>query len=159
MEPSTDSSVAYVFNEATTYKILAKHQNHRVIFSNEEFNDPRIPSRDEAQRNIEAIEETFTQLGFRVETHRNLCRDELLAGAKRMARAITDEVDCFVCFILTHGGERGLWARDQRYSFKELASSFGSEECPALDGKPKIFFLEVKDHKFKSFGRLTNHES
>ena len=52
--------------------------------------------------------------------------------------------DCFVCIILTHGSKDGLYGTDDELiNLETVTSLFRRDECPSLDGKPKIFLVEA----------------
>ena len=58
--------------------------------------------------------------------------------------AISETNDSFICCILSHGDERGIFDTDgEVVSIEELASSFNGRNCPKLNGKPKIFFIQA----------------
>src|SRR5690349_3057635 len=53
--------------------------------------------------------------------------------------------DCFVCCIMSHGGEGDVIAAyDDTYAFRhEIRDKFTTDKCPSLAGKPKIFIIQV----------------
>lgn len=62
--------------------------------------------------------------------------------------------DLFVCCIMTHGDENGLFLRDYSQYWRlgggspqvpveRLLACFDSRQCPALKHKPKLFFIQV----------------
>lgn len=52
---------------------------------------------------------------------------------------------CIVICILTHGGNRELYAYDGAYEINKLFQYFTDDRCPTLKDKPKIFFIQVLD--------------
>ena len=57
--------------------------------------------------------------------------------------------DCFICAVLTHGttnkwtGEQKLLFADDFYDLRQLSQIVNNEECKVLQGKPKIFVIQV----------------
>lgn len=53
--------------------------------------------------------------------------------------------DCVLIALMSHGDDGILYARDQQYKPEKLWSHFTSDQCPTLAGKPKIFFIQVRN--------------
>lgn len=52
--------------------------------------------------------------------------------------------DCFVCCVLTHGNEQGMYGSDDKIlTIGDILSPFSGDRCPALAGKPKVFFIQA----------------
>lgn len=121
-----------------------------VIFNHEKF-DTKDEDRVGTRQDVYAIKRTFRSLGFIINDHHvfnDLSQKDLFAQVKRIAEntALLSAVDCFVCFILTHGSPGNiLMARDKSYKFDEILENFTATNCPALEGKPKIFILQVSN--------------
>jgi hypothetical protein len=77
----------------------------------------------------------------------NKTKDEILDVVERASKDERNNVsDCFVCCIGTHGHPDEwdhFWAEDETYEIKELLENFKVNECKALGGKPKLFFIQV----------------
>lgn len=52
---------------------------------------------------------------------------------------------CFICVLLSHGGEGTLFGTDRPVPLQQLTSSLTAERCPSLKGKPKLFFIQVQN--------------
>jgi len=48
---------------------------------------------------------------------------------------------------LTHGNTGTLHAKDGIYPTENVFKSFIADTCPSLIGKPKLFFIQVKNIK------------
>lgn len=121
-----------------------------VIINQEKFDSPKIKDREGTRRDVNAIKRTFRSLKFTMDDDQHIFNDfsrkDLLAEMQKIAsnQDLLSNADCFVCFILTHGREGNyLRARDERYKFDEIVNMFTADNCPALEGKPKIFMLQV----------------
>ena len=53
------------------------------------------------------------------------------------------DADCFMMFVLSHGEEGTLYAKDAPYKPDRLWTPFTADQCPSLAGKPKMFFIQV----------------
>ncbi|CAH1240767.1 CASP9 [Branchiostoma lanceolatum] len=52
--------------------------------------------------------------------------------------------DCCVVVLLSHGGQGGIFGTDSGViRFTEILQKFDGENCPALIGKPKLFFVQA----------------
>ena len=60
-----------------------------------------------------------------------------------MARQDHSESDCFVCVVLSHGDETGIWATDVQFKLEDMMERINPINCPSLAFKPKIFILQV----------------
>ena len=65
--------------------------------------------------------------------------------------------DCVLVALMSHGDDGILYAKDQAYILERLWSHFTSDQCPTLDGKPKIFFIQVEIENGNKYSRLINH--
>jgi len=55
--------------------------------------------------------------------------------------------DCLCIVTLTHGVQNDfISARDVIYKIDQLWKPFTADKCLTLAGKPKLFFIQVKQH-------------
>jgi caspase-like apoptosis-related cysteine protease len=54
--------------------------------------------------------------------------------------------DCLLVAVMTHGDPGILHCRDTVYRTQELWLHFTGDKCRSLIGKPKLFFIQVKQH-------------
>jgi hypothetical protein len=52
--------------------------------------------------------------------------------------------DCLLVAVMTHGETGLLHSRDTVYQIQELWLHFTGDKCHSLIGKPKLFFIQVK---------------
>lgn len=94
----------------------------------------------------EMLEQTFKALHFKVILHRWLsAADILLALTETMKMKEMREVDCFVCCIISRSTENQLLGTDLNGPGLDLdgvKQFFTAHSCPALVGKPKLFFIQ-----------------
>jgi hypothetical protein len=60
-----------------------------------------------------------------------------------VSREDHSDADCFVCVILSHGGDGFIYGKDGIVCLSELVNMFKGDECQSLAGKPKMFFVQV----------------
>ncbi|XP_050392535.2 caspase-3 [Patella vulgata] len=123
-----------------------------VVIQNETFYESHKRIGCTADR--KALKKTFKNLGFRVKCFKNL---EARQIGKTLQEASKDfihgEADCFACVILSHGGEFYTNAHERknmiygvdesRISVERIMNYFDSQNCPALQGKPRLFFVQA----------------
>ncbi|XP_041056521.1 CASP8 and FADD-like apoptosis regulator [Carcharodon carcharias] len=89
---------------------------------------------------------TFEALQFRVDLHLHVELDEL----KRILRETSQRedlaaLDCFVCCIVSRGTVESVLAIDGNspgLSFDQIQQYFKGQNCRALLGKPRLFFVQ-----------------
>ncbi|XP_075693216.1 caspase-3-like [Rhinoderma darwinii] len=101
------------------------------------------PSRDGTQKDKNTLKDTFTKLGFQVRTEDNLTCKEIETVLRTVAAEDHSLKSCFVCAILSHGNEDGIFARDKIFTLNWLVTFFSTSNCKTLAGKPKIFFIQA----------------
>lgn len=97
---------------------------------------------------------TFNKLGFIVRRHNNLAHDEMMSVLVDVAHNVChDKFDCFVCCVLTHGVLNNLYGSDGKLvQIKDLTSTFQTNRCKSLAGKPKLFFFQACQGRDKMTG-------
>lgn len=54
------------------------------------------------------------------------------------------KADCYVVVLMLHDTEGGLYGKDGKTdALEELYALFNHENCPALQGKPKVFIVQA----------------
>lgn len=94
----------------------------------------------------ELLEQTFRSLHFTVLLHRWLSvSDSMTALRALLVNPLLAESDVFVCCVISRGTTIHLLATDAQCSglhMEALRRMFTPEQCPALAGKPKLFFIQ-----------------
>lgn len=65
-----------------------------------------------------------------------------------VARADHSTADCLMVVVMSHGEPGHLHSRDTIYQTQELWLRFTGDKCPTLVGKPKLFFIQVKEPRW-----------
>uniref|UniRef100_A0A3P8ZZP0 Caspase-8 n=1 Tax=Esox lucius TaxID=8010 RepID=A0A3P8ZZP0_ESOLU len=107
-----------------------------LIMNNQEFEDEHLMNRQGS--NIDAVElaKVFSWLGFKVLMSMN--------NTMKKMQDLPQHGDALVCCVLSHGRETGVCGTDsQILPIDELLSPFNGLKCPALNNKPKLFFIQA----------------
>lgn len=124
-----------------TYQIASRPRGNVYIF-NYKFTG-KSNHRSGAEHDPEKLQVMFTKMGYRVSVKEDLSRRATLTELKLIRESESlKEVDCMIMFILSHGkGVRDFLTEDgSSLSLPRIQGMFTDAECPALRGKPKIFF-------------------
>lgn len=86
----------------------------------------------------------FRYLGYQVEVHRELHKEEMLNVMDEIGRRDHRDYDSFVCCILSHGTAGHVFGTDsEKVSLDDLTAKINARRCPSLHNKPKLFFLQA----------------
>ncbi|KAK7919283.1 hypothetical protein WMY93_010567 [Mugilogobius chulae] len=115
---------------------------HCVIINNINFAESLgLLPRTGTEVDVSAVQKTFESLGYEVIVHTDLTK-------KQMKNVLLDESDedhtdnaSFVCVIMSHGTDEGVFMTDGLVHVKSLTQYFVGDDCRTLNGKPKLFFL------------------
>ena len=126
----------------TVYK-MAYDSTHgfAVIISNTNFPEEK---REGNQKDEDNLSKTFQYLGYTVVIYQDCDSKEMVDVLNTIAQSTAELEghDSFVCCILSHGKEEGIVAVDgQCVKLEDITSPM--KECKALNGKPKMFFIQA----------------
>ena len=67
--------------------------------------------------------------------------------------------DAFVCCVLSHGAEKVVLGVDRKpLPISDITWAFNKEHCPALLGKPKVFFIQAcQGHRLQTGLVMDDH--
>ncbi|XP_063965866.1 caspase-3-like [Lytechinus pictus] len=124
------------------YKMKSRPRGIALIINNKTFKTMKKRSgTDVDSRNLQNV---FKQLGFNVVVHNDLKGREIQGMIDQLRRHNHTGFDCFIFAILTHGIEGAVYGTDEYLvKIEDIVSQFGSDRCPTLNGKPKLFFLQA----------------
>lgn len=125
------------------YKIT---QGFALILHNRCFPKGTLSDREGSQWDVEAIKKFCKQASLHInDTDReteNLTATQMDRLCTEIAKRDFARYDGFVCFILSHGREDGIYGTDDlTISIQEIVSKF--KDCEGLVGKPKLFFIQA----------------
>ena len=117
-----------------------------MILHNKYFPKGTLGDREGSENDVEAIKEFCKHARLRVnDTDRkteDLTATQMEDLCNEMSKRAFDRYDAFVCFILSHGTEDGIYGIDDNtLSLQEIVDKF--KDCESLAGKPKLFFIQA----------------
>ncbi|NWR37787.1 CASP8 protein, partial [Tachuris rubrigastra] len=126
-----------------TYKMKNIPHGYCVILNNFIFNNPCF-NREGTLKDGEAVKRVFKWLQFETVEHMDLEAKEIYEKVKEYSKRDHRNMDCFVCFIFSHGEKHKIKGIDDEFvNIKDLVSCFSGSNCPSLAGKPKVFFIQA----------------
>ncbi|XP_029936353.1 caspase-8 [Myripristis murdjan] len=128
------------------YPMVGVKRGFCLIVNNYDFSNSikQLNNREGTDIDQRCLEKVFKWLGFEVETEKNCARDKMLSVVQKLRTMDHSQMDCFVCCILSHGQDRGVFGVDgQEVQLKELTEPFSALQCPSLREKPKLFFIQA----------------
>ncbi|XP_029789955.1 CASP8 and FADD-like apoptosis regulator isoform X3 [Suricata suricatta] len=94
----------------------------------------------------EFLRDTFTSLGYKVQSFLYLNVDSMIQIARRVAcMPQHQDYDSFVCVLVSRGGSHSIFGVHQRQPgcpLDQIWRMFTGDVCPSLLGKPKLFFIQ-----------------
>ncbi|KAH9377848.1 hypothetical protein HPB48_016332 [Haemaphysalis longicornis] len=116
-----------------------------IIINNVNFDGP-LEDREGSELDADCMKTLFTQLHFNVTVASNLTRDEMKELLRRVSKAESHRfADCLVVILMSHGEEGFIYGSDsEKLRLQhDVYGPFNNEECPTLQGKPKIFLVQA----------------
>ncbi|NWR60143.1 CASP8 protein, partial [Bucorvus abyssinicus] len=126
-----------------SYKMKNNPHGYCVILNNYVFKNP-YEAREGTLKDGEAVKRVFKWLHFETVEHMDLEAKQIYAKVKEYSQKDHSNMDCFVCFIFSHGEKDKIKGIDHEFvNIKDLLSCFSGSNCPSLAGKPKLFFIQA----------------
>jgi hypothetical protein len=130
------------------YKMDHKERGIALVINIQAFDpttDPQkqLEERVWSKKDVESLRTTFEYLEFDFQLLENLKATEIISTIQGISsiHAYRTDVDCFVCVVMSHGGQDKIMASDNiEVSFEEIMAPIKS--CKSLIGKPKLFFFQ-----------------
>ena len=121
--------------------IFSNHYDATVTASNTGY---ELKCRKGTEVDEQVLKETFELLRFNVTIYPNCSADKMMKKLKEYAsQKEQKDNDCFVCCILSHGYEGGVYGNDgMAVSTKSIRNIFSGEKN-YLVTKPKLFFISA----------------
>lgn len=118
-----------------------------LIFNNKKFADNRLPQLQErlgTEKDVENLRRLWEKLHFNVVIKTNLSANDMYATARDFSNLDHSNYDCFVCCILSHGINGGIYGSDgEVIEIHQITSQFRGLACRSLADKPKLFFVQA----------------
>uniref|UniRef100_A0A8C1VUD4 Caspase 9, apoptosis-related cysteine peptidase n=1 Tax=Cyprinus carpio TaxID=7962 RepID=A0A8C1VUD4_CYPCA len=150
--PSETKGVRPTRPSIQCYKMDASPCGICLIINNVDF-DPSFDLKDRKGSNIDCdkMEKRFKALNFEVIVKRNLKYNHIIQEMAFLAQRDHSVYDCCVVIILSHGTEASqnnfpgaVYGVDGASVPVQLITNYlNGQNCPSLQGKPKLFFIQA----------------
>lgn len=132
-----------------------------LIINNQKFEATNktnvvLNERRGSEADLRNLKDLWESLGFIVEKHENLKAHQMCEVVYKMVDKINENQSssCFVCCIMTHGAMGQIYGSDSNVvDIKHITDKFKEANCPALAGKPKLFFIQACRGNLQLTGR------
>ncbi|NXU39630.1 CASP8 protein, partial [Drymodes brunneopygia] len=125
------------------YKMKNNPHGYCLILNNHIFKNPRY-NREGTLQDGEAVKRVFKWLQFETAEYMNLEGKKIYETVKEYSKKDHRNMDCFVCFIFSHGEKDKIkGVDDECVNIEDLVSCFTGTNCPSLAGKPKVFIIQA----------------
>lgn len=135
-----------------SYKMDASPCGHCLIINNVDF-EPQCQLSDRRGSNIDCdkLERRFKALNFIVEVKTNLKQRQIKHEFLALSKKDHSQYDCCVVIILSHGAEvshnrfpGAVYGVDGQFvPVQNITTYLDGQNCPSLQGKPKLFFIQA----------------
>ena len=126
-----------------SYPMTQSPRGIALIISNEHFGG-KLKDRQGTEKDVEHLQELWSFLNFLPEIRRDLNSQDIYNFMREMSTRDHSQFDCFVCCLLSHGANGGIYGTDAvLVEIKRITSLFRGVECPSLREKPKLFFIQA----------------
>lgn len=140
-EQGAEGKAAQQYGEV--YKMKNNPHGYCLILNNHIFKNPRY-NREGTLQDGEAVKRVFNRLQFETVEYMNLEGKEIHEIVKEYSKKDHRNMDCFVCFIFSHGEKDKIkGVDDECVNIEDLVSCFTGTKCPSLAGKPKVFIIQA----------------
>lgn len=152
-QPSQSQEGDYFESDTGRYKMDTEPRGFCLIINNMFRKEPTYTSdgkvltyRKGSEKDKTSLTEIFSWLKFNVKSYDNVRRNYMETILEMYANdSKNDTYDCFVCCILSHGYEKGIYCNDgELMDFGTIRSFFtGSKGSKSLLEKPKLFIIQA----------------
>ncbi|XP_064092856.1 uncharacterized protein LOC135205712 isoform X9 [Macrobrachium nipponense] len=140
--------------EACCYPVLQQEKDFKVSVSKFEYSNNYaskgrvfvfnvLKDRPGAEADTKNIKETFQRLGYEVSIDEDFTKDRLYSKITKIQSDKTlADARALIVFILSHGEaiDTFICSDKETANLSDIKRAFTNSKCPALKGKPKIFF-------------------
>ncbi|NXP91011.1 CASP8 protein, partial [Passerina amoena] len=125
------------------YKMKNNPHGYCLIINNHIFKNP-CHNREGTLQDGEAVKRVFKWLQFETVEYMDLEGKKIYDTVEEYSKKDHRNMDCFVCFIFSHGEKDKIkGVDDECVNIEDLVSRFTGTNCPSLAGKPKVFIIQA----------------
>ncbi|XP_008411476.1 caspase-9 [Poecilia reticulata] len=135
-----------------SYKMDSSPCGYCLIINNADFEpQSELSNRKGSNIDSEKLERRFLALNFTVEVKTNLKQRQIRHELSALSRKDHSQYDCCVVIMLSHGTEvnhsrfpGAVYGTDGSHiTVQYITTLFNGKNCPSLQGKPKLFFIQA----------------
>ncbi|XP_077534119.1 caspase-3-like [Haemaphysalis longicornis] len=128
--------------------IYPMEQNPRgrcIIINNYEFHADPEAYRAGSEMDVCRMAELFKAFLFECTVHLNLTAEEMKTLLSEKAQEEQQKAaDCLVVVLMSHGDKDTIYGSDnEELPLGDIYEMFNNDNCPVLQGKPKLFFVQT----------------
>ncbi|KAH9377846.1 hypothetical protein HPB48_008920 [Haemaphysalis longicornis] len=127
------------------YSMTRKPRGQCIILNNVHF-DSCSESREGSEHDVDRMHALFTKFHFDVTTRSDLSAQDMKDLLKGVSKEESHkDADCLVVILMSHGKEGTIYGSDGQEVHLEpdVYGPFNNCNCSALQGKPKLFFIQA----------------
>lgn len=136
----------YHDHQHLAYKLISEPRGLALILSNVNFNcEKDLEYRSGGDVDCASLELLFKNLGYQVTVFHDQSAEEMQSALERFSKLPDHRhVDSCVVALLSHGVEGGVYGTDGKLlQLQEAFRLFDNANCPYLQNKPKMFFIQA----------------
>jgi hypothetical protein len=134
-------AIARTLGKTFAYRMTAKPRGFCILINNIEFRRNEL-RRHGADEDAKSLREVFNYFHFDVREKKNLTSTKMFKFLRKSSQSCNAKHDALVVIVSSHGSDGVVYGTDgKEVKIKDILELFNNEKCPALLGKPKIFFL------------------
>ncbi|XP_071499093.1 uncharacterized protein [Diadema antillarum] len=138
--PATPTTEQLDPNEC--YCMSLRNKGIVFVLNNNNYVDRGV--RKGSEIDVINVTHVFNEIGYTPVVKQNLTGQEIIGALAEVKRAIRKIHTSVVLVFMSHGVQEGIYGSDGVViTVEEIKEMFSGKNCPALIGKPKIFFFQA----------------
>ncbi|XP_057271942.1 caspase-2 isoform X2 [Pezoporus wallicus] len=136
----------YHDHQHLAYKLISEPRGLALILSNVHFSSEKdLEYRAGGDVDCTSLEMLFKHLGYQVTVFHDQTAQEMQNALERFSKMPDHrDVDSCIVALLSHGVEGGVYGSDGKLlQLQEAFRLFDNANCPNLQNKPKMFFIQA----------------
>uniref|UniRef100_A0A8C9L7F8 Caspase-2 n=1 Tax=Pavo cristatus TaxID=9049 RepID=A0A8C9L7F8_PAVCR len=133
-------------SSSQAYKLISEPRGLALILSNIHFSSEKdLEYRSGGDVDCASLELLFKHLGYQVTVFHDQSAEEMESALERFSKLPDhQDVDSCIVALLSHGVEGGVYGTDGKLlQLQEAFRLFDNANCPNLQNKPKMFFIQA----------------
>lgn len=127
------------------YPMVRCSRGKCIIINNRDFGGI-FKTRHGSDVDVHRMKRLFSDLLFECDVYRNLKAKDMEEVLEAAAKSQENhDADCLVVILMSHGDKDVIYGTDieKLCLYDKVYPLFNNENCPALQGKPKLFFVQA----------------